>query len=253
MPQTVIDLGGWQFWAVVLTGVLIVMWLIWGGQRNMEVVGLSPLAPPVDLRPVTPRTASLDGLFSLPEITPIVAPLRPARTSPTAQPSGNLVTGVTISPVAVHGDGLHTEVEMARRTRSIGEQLACMAFEELLGRRVEINTRPSFLAVEPRRRLQYDCYDPVAKIAVEYDGRQHRERVEQFQTDATYNRQVENDQHKDRLSREAGVRLIRISDLIDTHDPDPSAPNGYRLNRRLTREDRYNRIKNYLRHELHRM
>src|SRR5665648_1160203 len=47
----VIDTNQWMFWAIILIIVLLVMWYFFGGDRNIQVIGLTPLVPPSSLPP----------------------------------------------------------------------------------------------------------------------------------------------------------------------------------------------------------
>lgn len=97
-------------------------------------------------------------------------------------------------------------LEEDRGFRSKPERFCCEILEEYLGRRVENNIRPDFLR-NPRtgRKLEYDVYDPLTKIAIEYNGPFH------------YNNAVqqERDRIKMELSDKNKIHLIVVPYFVD--------------------------------------
>jgi hypothetical protein len=82
----------------------------------------------------------------------------------------------------------------------------CRAFfEEIMG--VEFPTRrPKFL-----EGLEYDGYNEDLKLAFEYQGQQHYQFVPYVhRTPENFERTLENDKKKVRLSKENGITLIHI-------------------------------------------
>ena len=55
---------------------------------------------------------------------------------------------------------------------------------------------------------RFDAFDPVAKVAFEFDGKQHFEVVEHWKTDLEQNRK--NDRIKEKWCEENGIRLVRV-------------------------------------------
>ena len=100
---------------------------------------------------------------------------------------------------------------------SIGEDLTCAAMEVILGRSVVRGIRPDHLRNPATgRNLEYDCWDPVGRIAVEYDGAQHYRYTPRYHnSEAAFHNQLERDRLKTRLSEQAGVRLIRVAYTVD--------------------------------------
>jgi hypothetical protein len=49
----VINLGSWQFWLVLIIIVFIIIWFLWGGNRDYNIVGIKPL---IDLANTVPDT-----------------------------------------------------------------------------------------------------------------------------------------------------------------------------------------------------
>lgn len=59
--------------------------------------------------------------------------------------------------------------------------------------------------------LELDCYIPDSRIAFEYDGKQHFERVEHFQREKKdFKEQLKRDKEKEKLCKKLGIKLIRI-------------------------------------------
>jgi hypothetical protein len=99
-----------------------------------------------------------------------------------------------------------------KRFASAGEQFACEAFEEYLDREVDVGVRPNFLRnEETKRNLEYDCYDKITKVAVEYNGEQHYMYVPNYHRSyQEYIKQVRHDVLKQELSKQHGVRLLVV-------------------------------------------
>lgn len=105
--------------------------------------------------------------------------------------------------------------EAGRKFGSIGEKLCCKILEEYIQRKVILHYRPNFLKnPKTKRNLELDMYDPVTKVAIEYNGAQHYKYVDAFDND------VNNQQYRDKLKLELcnkeGVYLIVVPYTIDT-------------------------------------
>lgn len=213
-------LGSWKLWLGILIVGVLIMWLIWG-RRKIPVTqpgSMSPIQRILNGRMVPLRRNHIQSIVNRP-------PPQSRR---------------EVSP-------------RSYKFRSIGEELTCRAFEALIGRRVQYNIRPDFLRNKTGYNLEYDCYDPVSKVAIEYNGRQHSEFVPYFhKTEDKFHAQVERDRTKMRLSEKEGVRLIVVPHTVDTCERDPTKANGYR-NIRLDKEDRYARIRSFIERELRRV
>lgn len=136
----------------------------------------------------------------------------------------------------------------AKRFKSIGEEMTFRAYEDLVKRPILHNYRPNFL-LNPMtgRRLEYDCYDEVNKVAVEYNGIQHYQYPNPFhRNEETFRNLVYRDGIKKQISEEHGIRLITVPYTVDTCDPNENDPTGYKYNSRITREQRYLRIRDFL-------
>ena len=72
--------------------------------------------------------------------------------------------------------------------------------------------RPEWL-INPKtgRALELDLYNESLKLAVEYDGRQHKQYVKFFhKTRKNFKRQKERDTIKSRICKDLGITLIRV-------------------------------------------
>ena len=129
-----------------------------------------------------------------------------------------------------------TENKEKRKFKSIGEELLCQAFEEHLGRRVLVNIRPQYLK-NPKtgRCLEYDCYDPISRTALEYNGIQHYNYPNPYhKTYEDFSSQLERDRLKESLSEKEKIKFHSIPYWIDC----PKRSN--------TREDRLLKLKKHL-------
>lgn len=89
---------------------------------------------------------------------------------------------------------------------SLKNEKLCRTIIEKLTGLIFHKVRPKFLM-----KLEYDCYNEVLKLAIEYNGEQHYEFVPFLQkTEAKFKRQQENDARKVQLSIENGIYLIVV-------------------------------------------
>ncbi len=70
---------------------------------------------------------------------------------------------------------------------------------------IEQHSHPSFLG-----RQHYDIYLPEYKIAIEYQGEQHRRSIEYFGGEEAFDNTQKRDRRKKELSRKNGVDLIEV-------------------------------------------
>lgn len=239
----------WKVWTIILTFTLIILYLFWGGNRDYEIEGLRFLDPVHDDRedaaymryyghippPAAPHHVHPIPLrrARTPPPPPYIEPQPPAEAAPPAP-----VVNVISAPIFNISYG------------SKGEEYTCRALGELLqaeiinGARLEELTNPA-----TGRKLEIDCWCPTYRIGAEYDGEQHRKFVPRFQRNySEFIRQVTNDRTKDALCKQNGIKLIRVSDTVDTHHFLPHM--GLRPNKNFTAIERYTRIKDYLSHHL---
>lgn len=105
-----------------------------------------------------------------------------------------------------------------RNFKSIGEKLCCKILEEYLQRETIVNSRPNFMKnPATKRNLELDVYDPVTKIAIEYNGSQHYCEVDFFNVDTEcLNKQQERDKLKIELCQKNNIKLIVVPYTIDS-------------------------------------
>lgn len=87
--------------------------------------------------------------------------------------------------------------------RKIAESMAVDEFSK----RFENSTREYKIKIG-KTAYRFDAFDPVAKAALEFDGRQHFEEVEHWKTDLEQNRK--NDRIKEKWCEKNGIRLVRV-------------------------------------------
>jgi hypothetical protein len=132
--------------------------------------------------------------------------------------------------------------DKGRKFGSTSEKITCKVFEEFLGREVLTNIRPDFLKnPKTKRNLELDMYDPITKIAVEYNGAQHYQNIPAFGNNFT--EQQERDILKRKLCEDNGIILIVVPYTIDSGIPDNKG--GYKYISR-TMQEKEKRISNFL-------
>jgi len=103
---------------------------------------------------------------------------------------------------------------------STSQLIVKSVFQRIIGREVLHNIRPNFMKNPiTRRNLELDIYDPVEKIAIEYNGIQHYFYVEKFHK--SYNDfvdQQERDVIKKRLCMNNNIHLIVVPYYIFKYD-----------------------------------
>ena len=129
-----------------------------------------------------------------------------------------------------------------------GELFACSALESLLKRNVLKGYRGNELKNPlTNKNLEIDCYDPISKIGVEYNGKQHYEYPNSFhKSELEFYEQLRRDRTKEQLCKDNGIYLIRIPFTIDTKH---QTINGLK-NKKFTHQERYQRQYDFLHHIL---
>lgn len=93
-----------------------------------------------------------------------------------------------------------------RKCKEIVEQYYNIPFKKV---------RPNFLKHKKGRNLELDMYNDDLKLAIEVNGRQHREYCPRFHKNySDFEEQVERDKFKNDKCKELGIHLITISDKI---------------------------------------
>lgn len=139
-----------------------------------------------------------------------------------------------------------------RPFKTIGERYSCKALETYLGREVLVNSRPNFL-VNPKtgQPLEYDCFDPISNIAVEYNGEQHYNFPNGFhKTEKEFKDQIFRDEIKKKISEDYGIKLISIPFTVDTCKESSRSKKGYTNLKGIDVKYREEKIKEFLYSEL---
>lgn len=93
-----------------------------------------------------------------------------------------------------------------RKCKEIVEQYYNLPFRKI---------RPNFLKHKKGRNLELDIYNDDLKLAIEVNGRQHREFCPRFHKNySDFEEQLERDKFKNDRCKEVGIYLITISDKI---------------------------------------
>lgn len=131
-----------------------------------------------------------------------------------------------------------------RKFDSIGEKYSCKVFEEFIGRKAVLHLRPDWLKNPlTGRNLELDIYDPVTKIAIEYNGIQHYRHQPSMQDSIKdVNYQMYKDQVKLEKCRKEGVHLIVVPYTVDTM----KYVNGRMKTVKMTEKEREIKLKNYI-------
>ena len=140
---------------------------------------------------------------------------------------------IIIINIYIYNSG-HTQPQ-SRNFKSVGERLACEAMETILGREIVVNSRPDCLR-NPKtgRCLEYDGYDPVTHVAIDYNGPQHYEWPNRYhQTEQEFKDQLARDALKLNLSEKAGITLICIPYTVDCPIKNVYPPHPVRYERLL--------------------
>jgi hypothetical protein len=137
------------------------------------------------------------------------------------------------------------------RNISLGEELTCKAFKELLQNKDIIhNYRPSFLT-NPRTGypMEIDCYCHELGCGVEYNGIQHYQYPNPFiGSEEDFERQVERDVTKRKLADANGTPIFTVPCTVDAVIYNERQEKYISVRR--TKEARYQLIYNYLKEQM---
>jgi hypothetical protein len=107
------------------------------------------------------------------------------------------------------------------RFKSNGEELSCRALSEIVQRDVLVNHRgQNIVNPETGRKLELDCFDPITKIAIEYNGIQHYRYPNRFhKTKEDFDSQVRRDGYKIEQCQREGIRLVSVPYTVNSKGP----------------------------------
>jgi hypothetical protein len=227
----------WKFWMCVLIVLILMTYLIWGGNRSYEVVGLKPLQEALgDGFGTLYSSHDTPMEFDYQKVEPSsVEPssVEPSSVEPSSvEPSSvepSSVEPSSVEPSSVEPSSVQhflSQGDIQYSFRSVGEELCYIALKNLIGETTyRIGYRDSSLAnPETRQPLEIDIYCPEYKIGIEYNGKQHYEFVKQYHSGYDkYEAQIRRDHYKNILCKQNGIHLITVPYTIDTLE---FLPNG---------------------------
>lgn len=215
---------------------------------NRDLVYSTGRGPPLKNYYATPilitqsNVKLVNDIIYSPNIDNVLSPTRSYRDGTVYDvPTGYFSSDITRQ----RSQKFYTFTENGRRFGSIGEKLCCKIVEEFLEREVLSNIRPNFLKnIKTGRNLELDVYDPITKVAVEYDGPTHfKNTVQPFLNENEVDKQIERDISKDDLCMKIGIKLIRVPYMVDSGKK--GTDGTWRYIKR-TPEEREERLKSYL-------
>ena len=229
MQVLISDFISWQYFILVLLIVLFIIWLFWGGQKDLEFIGLAPLKIGVDANTNAEHVNSedeseeeeepVDNTPTLPNLEDRkkLAPFTNFREgeylpSISLSESVDFFEGTTILDLKTPRTlalGEHSCFNSAKKSK--GELLCKRIIEEIYGVPFYC-VRPNFLKnPETNRNLELDLYNDDLKIAVEYNGIGHYVYPNPFhRTKEDFLNQVRRDQFKIETCDQNGVYLISV-------------------------------------------
>ena len=225
-----INLLDWKFWLFLVIVFVVIRWIWVRKDKNKHTfIGLKPLYRDEEN---SVRIEEIKECINDPDEIIVITPLkRPIRKKNT----------VVINKVNLTDNG----------KSSIGEHLTCEAFKSILGtKNIVKNYRPKFLT-NPKtgRALEIDCYSLEKECGVEYNGIQHYEYPNPFNTsEKEFNEQVERDLLKRELADNNGTPIFTVPCTVDAVVFN-SITQKYNYVKR-SREKRYELIYNYLKQKM---
>lgn len=214
----------WKFWLFLVLVFVVIRWL-WVRKDNNKhtFIGLKPLyrdeENPIRIEEIKECINDPDQIIF---ITPLKQPFRKKN--------------ITLEPNLIDNG-----------KSSIGEHLTCEAFKSILStKKIIKNYRPKFLT-NPKtgRALEIDCYSLEKGCGVEYNGIQHYEYPNPFNTsEKEFNDQVERDLVKRELADNNGTPIFTVPCTVDAVVFNSITQKYIYIKR--SREKRYELIYNYL-------
>ena len=229
MEILISDFISWQYFIILLLIILFFIWLFWGGQDNLQYIGLAPLKIGVDasrnVEHETEEEEPIDNTPTLPNLEerkkikeekkPVFANFHEGAEAPTI----SLSESVEFTPPPIKDLVIKTPRTLAlgdhkcynNGKKSKGELLCKQAIEDIYGVPFYC-VRPDFLKnPETGRNLELDLYNDDLKIAVERHGSQHYLYPNTFhKTKEEFLSQVRRDQFKVATCDENGIYLITV-------------------------------------------
>lgn len=210
-------------WILIAIGILLFMWLFWGG-RKYEFVGLKPLE-------ANSHAANYPDISWTPPDDPNNTPspnskeTTPSPASPISEnPINNGRKPPHINIIERHqiiADDIENKVcRVPTRGQSKGETLCCHILEKIYGKPFARNLRPNFLKnPETGANLELDCYNEELKIACEYNGIQHYKYPNYFhRTEDDFIKQVRRDRYKLDVCDRLGIYLINVPYTVPVNE-----------------------------------
>jgi hypothetical protein len=209
----------WQYCVLFLLVILFIIWLFWGGQEDLEYIGLAPLKIGVDAsRNVEHETKEEEESV---DITPNLPDLRENEDFKILPRFTNIhdTAKISLSESMEYFSPIKSPRSLAlgehtcfkNNKPSKGETLCKKAVEEIYGVPFYC-VRPNFLKnPETGRNLELDMYNDDLKIAVEYSGIGHYVYPNPFhKTKEEFMNQIRRDQYKVETCDQNGIYLITV-------------------------------------------
>jgi hypothetical protein len=212
-------LTSWKFWSIVLILIIVVMYAILGGNRDIEIIGIKPL-----------QKAIGDGKGGLSYDT-------------------SFESSISSSKTEILED--RPKTPDFTRYSSRGEEFSCKSLGLITGKEILNGYRKAGI-INPStgRQLEIDCYLPLSdgeSIGIEYNGKQHYVYPNSFhKTKQDFINQVMRDKYKIREAVKKGIYLINIPYTIDTCVMTSTGPKT----KKFTLKERYTRIYDYIEYVL---
>jgi hypothetical protein len=196
----------WKIWFVIIFVIFVIFWLVYGGNRDIEVIGLNPL-----FMPTAPNSS---------QVPP---------------PVYDIVNRSNARPKEIDlekNEKFNLDIGKSSNKRSKSERIASEVFETIIKEfngnieNIKHNIRlPHIKNPKTNRSLEFDCYyeEGPIKIALEADGIQHSKFPNLFHPDTPegkkkFEDQIERDKVKDEQANKYDICLIRVPAIVDNYE-----------------------------------